>query len=195
MDGSNVASEPVSRRRSRSRSVMAENRDYHPLMNGTLNINGNSGAAGGGGGGWGEAGRPSKPKHMNPNRTTMNEMKRRVAGILEFVSRTQIEMAVANGSNTSRAHSQGQGSPKDLAQTPNDGILEGEMAETGGGQVGGAGLQSTVHSPPGLLEASYTKIEVLEEVDFKLLSSVDMMRVLAGKLEGWQREYGRWGEK
>ena len=30
---------------------------------------------------------------MNPNRTTMNDMKRRVSGILDFISRTQIEMA------------------------------------------------------------------------------------------------------
>ncbi|KZF23056.1 hypothetical protein L228DRAFT_142378 [Xylona heveae TC161] len=40
-----------------------------------------------------ESGKPSKPRYINPHRTTMNEMKRRVAGILEFISRTQVEMA------------------------------------------------------------------------------------------------------
>lgn len=40
--------------------------------------------------------RPSKPRHMHPQRTTMNEMKRRVAAILEFISRMQVEMAVAS---------------------------------------------------------------------------------------------------
>ncbi len=41
----------------------------------------------------GDSTRPSKPKYMNPNRTTMGEMKRRVAAILEFISRIQVEMA------------------------------------------------------------------------------------------------------
>ena len=40
-----------------------------------------------------EHGKASKPRYMNPNRTSMNDMKRRVAGILEFISRTQVEMA------------------------------------------------------------------------------------------------------
>ena len=40
-----------------------------------------------------ELGKPSRSKHMNPNRTSMNDMKRRVAGILEFISVTQVEMA------------------------------------------------------------------------------------------------------
>ncbi|KAI9814330.1 MAG: hypothetical protein M1832_005910 [Thelocarpon impressellum] len=41
----------------------------------------------------GESGRPSRPRYMHPQRTTMNEMKRRVAAILEFISRTQVELA------------------------------------------------------------------------------------------------------
>jgi len=40
-----------------------------------------------------ESSKASKPRYMNPNRTSMNDMKRRVAGILEFISRTQVEMA------------------------------------------------------------------------------------------------------
>ncbi len=40
-----------------------------------------------------ENGKASKPRYMNPNRTSMNDMKRRVAGILDFISRTQVEMA------------------------------------------------------------------------------------------------------
>lgn len=39
------------------------------------------------------SGRPSKPRYLNPNRTTMNDMRKRVAGILEFISYTQVEMA------------------------------------------------------------------------------------------------------
>lgn len=41
----------------------------------------------------GDSGKPSRPRYMNPNRTTMNDMKRRVAAILEFISRVQVEMA------------------------------------------------------------------------------------------------------
>lgn len=40
-----------------------------------------------------ESSKASKPRYMNPNRTSMNDMKRRVAGILDFISRTQVEMA------------------------------------------------------------------------------------------------------
>ena len=55
-------------------------------------------------------GRPSKPRHMNPNRTSMNEMKKRVAAILEFVNRAEDEgskRVVSAGSDGSAATASG----------------------------------------------------------------------------------------
>ncbi|KAL4877501.1 hypothetical protein BJY04DRAFT_209928 [Aspergillus karnatakaensis] len=46
-----------------------------------------------------ETGKPSRPRYVH-QRTTMNEMKRRVAAILEFISRMQVEMAAHGESIT-----------------------------------------------------------------------------------------------
>ncbi|KAJ5647444.1 Zinc fingerPHD-type [Penicillium lividum] len=124
----------------------------------------------------GDTGRPSKPRHMHPQRTTMNEMKRRVAAILEFISRMQVEMAVAseNSSTPIGNGDQAQGlllkSMVDqidniMPSTVSDG---GETAPTDGGD---------------------------NEKAFKELSSVEMMDVLTRHLLKWQQEYGKFGER
>ena len=41
---------------------------------------------------------------MNPNRTSMNDMKRRVAGILEFIGVTQVEMAAGDKGGGGSGH-------------------------------------------------------------------------------------------
>lgn len=113
---------------------------------------------------------------MHPQRTTMNEMKRRVAAILEFISRMQVEMAVAseNSSTPIGNGDQAQGlllkSMVDqidnlMPSTTSDG---GESAPTDGGDM---------------------------EKSFKDLSSVEMMDVLTRHLLKWQQEYGKFGER
>ena len=185
------------KRRSRSRSVMQEIRDY-----GSHNANGNSHSYtinntinGGGGGGntlWGEAGKPSRPKHMNPNRTSMNEMKRRVAGILEFVSRTQVEMALASPRSGSGTRSQVQTPPKSQAVTVLSELSVSAMGTIVEGDDGGG---EGVEEQGGEKDRDESERSRGGEMEFKALSSGEMMHVLAGKLEGWQREFGRWGEK
>ncbi|KAJ5785840.1 uncharacterized protein N7503_011052 [Penicillium pulvis] len=123
----------------------------------------------------GDTGRPSKPRHMHPQRTTMNEMKRRVAAILEFISRMQVEMAVAseNSSTPIGNGDQAQGlllksmvdQIDNLMPSTSDG---GESAPTDGGDM---------------------------EKTFKDLSSVEMMDVLTRHLLKWQQEYGKFGER
>ncbi|KAJ5948793.1 hypothetical protein N7454_002100 [Penicillium verhagenii] len=124
----------------------------------------------------GDTGRPSKPRHMHPQRTTMNEMKRRVAAILEFISRMQVEMAVA-GENSSTPIGNGDQAQGLLLKSMVDQIDNimpstisdgGESAPTDGGDM---------------------------EKSFKDLSSVEMMDVLTRHLLKWQQEYGKFGER
>ena len=73
-----------------------------------------------------ESGKASKPRYMNPNRTSMNDMKRRVHNILDFISRTQVEMAgtgLASRTVTTSPPDHGGGS-KDLGRK-----LMGELEE------------------------------------------------------------------
>ena len=126
-------------------------------------------------------GKPSRPRHMNPNRTTMNDMKRRVAGILEFISHIQVELA---GLDASRSRSNTQNSTKASSSsttTPPD--------------INGNGNTiTTVKDVRTALNALGGMGEVDEEAYGKL-SAVEMMEVLTRRLMGWQGEYGKYGER
>ncbi|KAJ5723871.1 Zinc finger PHD-type [Penicillium malachiteum] len=125
----------------------------------------------------GDGVRPSKPRYMHPQRTTMNEMKRRVAAILEFISRMQVEMAVASEQSSTPPEN------GDRAQ----GLLLKSMVE----QIDNA-MPST-NSETG--ESAPTDGGEIAEKDFKDLSSVEMMDVLTRHLLKWQQEYGKFGER
>lgn len=71
------------------RSQLREGDDAHSQTNGINGLNGNV-----------ETGRPSKPKYMNPHRTTMNEMKRRVAAIMGFITKCKKDMSKEIGTST-----------------------------------------------------------------------------------------------
>ncbi|PLB37937.1 putative transcriptional regulator (Cti6) [Aspergillus candidus] len=123
----------------------------------------------------GEVGKPSRPRYVN-QRTTMNEMKRRVAGILEFISRMQVEMAVA-GQTSPPGGDQPNGSIRAMAEQIDaklSSLSDGESATT------------TTDGEAGPVSA---------EKDFKGLSSVEMMDVLTRHLLKWQQEYGKFGER
>ncbi|KAI9372550.1 hypothetical protein BJX61DRAFT_435991 [Aspergillus egyptiacus] len=122
-----------------------------------------------------DTGKPSRPRYVH-QRTTMNEMKRRVAAILEFISRMQVEMAVAGESITppERANRNGSGTAAEgLANTLS------KLAE------------STTDNPDG----STRPLELQPEKNFKDLTSVEMMDVLTRHLLKWQQEYGKFGER
>lgn len=117
----------------------------------------------------------------------MNDMKRRVSGILEFISRTQVEMAtaavttgeesIAASRNRTRTHSNA--APviaQDIAKVT--GLLDGN------GNSGGNNTRDPIEDTIGL------KLET-----FSSLSSVEMMEVLTRGLMKWQGEFGKAGEK
>ena len=129
----------------------------------------------------GESGKPSRPRYMNPQRTTMNEMKRRVAAILEFISRMQVEMAAAGeSSSTPTSNGNGNGNGATLSKDVSA-RLENNSATQ----------QST--DSDALIDNVIGQIP--KEKDFRDLSSVEMMDVLTRHLLKWQREYGKFGER
>jgi hypothetical protein len=124
----------------------------------------------------GENGRNSRPKYHNPTRTSMNEMKRRVAAILEFVNRMQTERPSQRSSAS--------GSDKDSkgGSTPNGGLGANASAISSGlAQAVEAGL-STISS-----EGS--------EKQFTEMAAGEMMETLTKDLVQWQSLYGKHGEK
>ncbi|KAI9852727.1 MAG: hypothetical protein M1838_005922 [Thelocarpon superellum] len=137
----------------------------------------------------GEASKPSKPKYLHPQRTSINEMKRRVAAILEFISRTQVEMA---GEQTP---------PSGSSETATATLLRGLASElpaiTGNGRGGSGtkGSNATHSNGTGNGHGGGDGVQALDERDFTQLSSLEMMDVLTRKLVLWQKEFGKYGEK
>lgn len=112
---------------------------------------------------------------MNLNRTTLNEMKRRVAGILEFISHTQVEMAGLDNAKPRISSDKGR---QEMQPTSERGDEEGQVAK----------------DINGVLEA-LGDAEVVDEKAFGDLNAVEMMDVLTRRLMHWQGQYGKFGEK
>ena len=113
---------------------------------------------------------------MNPNRTTMNDMKRRVAGILQFISHTQVEMAGSAIAATSKS------SPS--TNTPPDSSSSSRNGQNGKRDVSDKAVN-----------AALLDLDGIDEQAFAALNSIDMMEVLTRRLMRWQGEYGKWGDK
>ena len=116
---------------------------------------------------------------MNFNRTTMNDMKRRVAGILEFISHTQVELAGVGPPSTTKS-STSTNTPPEINGTRSDG--PGKVLK---------------HDPDTrkTFNAASADLDAISEQAFAALNSVAMMEVLTKRLMKWQAEYGKWGEK
>lgn len=124
----------------------------------------------------GESGRSSKPKYHNPTRTTMNEMKRRVAAILEFVNRMQNERHSQRSSATS-SDKDGKG-----GSTPNGALGANAVTISSGlAQAVEAGLSDT---PSHITERHFTQ-----------MAASEMMETLTRELVQWQTLYGKHGER
>jgi hypothetical protein len=110
----------------------------------------------------------------------MNEMKRRVAAILEFISRMQVEMASTGESITP---------PEALDQI--NGILMKAVSD----QLENAAASTASDADSSTVTTDGETRATLTEKDFKDLSSVEMMDVLTRHLLKWQQEYGKFGER
>lgn len=155
----------------------ARSNNSHDAENGTPHLNGSSTGIG-----FADSngfGKPSKPRHMNFNRTSMNDMKRRVAGILEFISHTQVEMAGVGPPSTTKS-STSTNTPPESNDNRSDGHGNGSKYDRDNGKT---------------VNAALADLEGVNEQAFAALSSVAMMEMLTRRLMKWQAEYGKWGEK
>lgn len=124
----------------------------------------------------------SKAK-VHPARTSMNEMKKRVAALVEFVSQLQTQQANsknASVSNGSGGNSRSSNSGKE-SSTPN-GTHITSMPSSKLIEAVTAGLQSS--------ENGAEKLNFIETADFNKLGSSEMMETLMKELVAWQSQFG-----
>lgn len=115
-----------------------------------------------------ETGGKARLKHLNSVKATMNDMKRRAAALLEFISHTQVEMAAHSEFMNSQSSNP---TPPDSGASSNGKDLEGSSA-----------MLSKLLEGQGMLNEE-------DGEDFSRLSSVEMMEVLTRRLMRWQAEY------
>lgn len=117
------------------------------------------------------SGKQSRGKATLHSKVSMSDMKRRVAAFLDFISKTQIEMAgeSSSGSRGSQ-NSSGHQSPRAGPEAHVNGATSGKEP------VDGEALNGTSSDKPG-------------EHAFKDLSCVEMMDVLTRDLVKWQNHY------
>lgn len=122
----------------------------------------------------------------------MNEMKRRVAAILEFISRTQLEMAAGEQTPPNGGGGGGGGSGGGAGRGTSALMagLADELRPILGMNGDHAGKEKGTEKPGAAATAT-----ALGERAFVDLSSTEMMDVLTRNLVLWQKEYGKYGEK
>ena len=132
--------------------------------------------------------KPSRPKHMNPNRTSMNELRKRAAGILEYISRTQVEMA-------------GEKTPSGT-QTPSKSSSRTSLAQPASvngmsklsNEVPHSAASDEDKEPTKGEEAATVTSNAIELDSFKQMGTLQMMDVLTREIVHWQQQHGKWGQ-
>ena len=142
----------------------------------------------------GESGRSSKAK-THPARTSMNEMKRRVAAILEFVGKLQTQRNNASGGSSGKGNSNSGGGTPDANGNSANGVelavaglvkaVQAVQEETENVIANGEGSSSEDGA-----EQRIAKLNLREDGDFRTMASQEMMETLTRELVGWQRVYG-----
>jgi len=103
----------------------------------------------------------------------MNELKKRAAGMLEFISRTQVELAAEKPPpNATMSHAATLTSRPPLGRTASIKGCSKLRREIDGDEE-----------------------DRIDEVGFKGMNSHDMLDALTRRLVHWQKDHGKWGEK
>lgn len=130
----------------------------------------------------GDTGRSSKAR-THPARTSLNEMKKRVAAILEFVSQMQTQQSNSSSNKPTVTNSNGSTSRSSNGvkgnSTPN------------GLQMGNTPTSKLIEAvTAGLQDSDDGTLKMLGETDFSKMGSGQMMETLMKELVGWQTVYG-----
>ncbi|RMZ91233.1 hypothetical protein DV736_g1523, partial [Chaetothyriales sp. CBS 134916] len=138
----------------------------------------------------GGSGRQSKAK-THPARTSMNEMKRRVAAILEFVGQMQTK-ASTNTSNSGKDTPNSHGSGKGQA-LPVTGLVKAVQAATEAKHTSGHDREGS-DKQEGAVDGVNGKVRLRDDAEFRIMGSVEMMETLTKELVNWQSLYGVWSK-
>lgn len=131
-----------------------------------------------------EKGRSSKAR-THPARTSLNEMKRRVAGILEIVSQMQTSYNKLNNiatSGSSTSHSSDNGKGNSTPSTNNRSVTSAPSSKMA--DIVTASLQNNETS------TEDGKSKPITDMDFGKMGSAQMMETLTNELVGWQTQFG-----
>jgi len=155
--------------------------------------------------------KPAKPRTLG-SRTTLQDMRRRVTGISDFISRTQLEMAEEKKrlqifTKIVHATSPPSASPtKSVTETDTSSDLnttpskpDAPSTEKDDAQPEVSTTSATVPVPKnGLTELGMQVIVVTdknENVSVQSMCSTDIMDILMRKVHHWEQTYGKQGEK
>lgn len=116
----------------------------------------------------------SKSKQGASHKMSMLDMKRRVAAIMEFISRTQVDLAGENGGSTTSSSGGGSG---------------GDTPQKGGGAAGVNGEHPAASEKERGEATNGDTPEASDAQRFKELSCVEMMDVLTRDMVKWQNQY------
>jgi len=139
---------------------------------------------------------------MNPNRTSMNDLRKRAAGIMEFIARTQVDMA---GEQTQPVvppppPPSRRGAPARLGLlrvgsdlTASKLSQEIDAGEDEGDEAKKKRRKENNKSSSNSIIINNNHNTAVEEAAFKTMNSLQMMDVLTRELVMWQKEHGKWG--
>jgi hypothetical protein len=132
--------------------------------------------------------KPTKPR-LPAARMTLNEMKRRVNGISEYITRTQIEMASSRQSDIYAylAWMEEKGTPVSnsttSSTTPNDPAPNDAVPKI---QING----TTGAATNSVLEKASEALSSSTAAQLANAGALDIMEMLSSKINRWQQHYG-----
>ena len=129
--------------------------------------------------------KPSKVKNFNEKRTSLNEMRKRLAAISEFVGRAQVERPPSKSTSMSRSESEGGRSGS---------------GHTSGGNGSANTTSTTTSDLNGTLSAQRKK--QLQDIinndsapEFGSLTTDEMLENMRLRTRAWQELFGKYGDK
>ena len=128
----------------------------------------------------------SRHVKMRNQRSNLNDMRKRVAGMLEFISRVQVDMAQERPSSAASSN---------LINTNRSAMtmITASFATINGNHFGDVDSRDE-ESAAGQQNQKMSS-QAMTEKPFAELNSLEMMDVLTRKLLRWQKTFGKVGDK
>ena len=128
-------------------------------------------------------GRHAKAKNQRSN---LNDMRKRVAGMLEFISRVQVDMAQERPSSAASSELRSINRNAMAMVAASFASMNGDQSSNDNGGDDDSATSQQIYQVSG---------QVTTEKPFAQLSSLEMMDVLTRNLVLWQKTFGKIGDK